>query len=193
MHFSRKLEDSQIRFYKCNQCNYKCSFVGSLKTHKKTFLQMQPMYLRMHFSGKLEDSQIRFYKCNQCNYKCSFVGSLRTHKKLVFFRKCNQCNYECTFEGSLRTHQECQKGYMWKDAFIFLYKLMNHKRDSHAVYAVMHTFMLVLWGNTTAHWIKAINVTSVTTILFTRELLRFIMLLLHVHLQMFFRKSFKAA
>ena len=34
---------------------------------------------------------------------------------------------------------------------------------------------------------------SVTTILFTRELLRFIMLVLHVHLQMFFRKSFKAA
>ena len=38
-----------------------------------------------------------------------------------------------------------------------------------------------------------INVTCVTTILFTRELLRFIMLVLHVHLQMFFRKSFKAA
>ena len=38
-----------------------------------------------------------------------------------------------------------------------------------------------------------INVTSVTTILFTRELLRFIMLVLHVDLQMFFRKSFKAA
>ena len=34
---------------------------------------------------------------------------------------------------------------------------------------------------------------SVTTILFTRELLRFIMLVLHVHLQMFFRKSFKPA
>ena len=34
---------------------------------------------------------------------------------------------------------------------------------------------------------------SVTTILFTRELLRFIMLVLHVHLQMFFRKSLKAA
>ena len=118
----------------------------------------------MHFCGKVEESQKRFYKCNHCNY-------------------------ECTFEGSLRTHQECQKGYMWKDAFIFLYKLMNHKRDSHAVYAVMHAFILVLWGNTTSHWIKAINVTSVTTILFTRELLRFIMLLLHVHLQMFFRKT----
>ena len=38
-----------------------------------------------------------------------------------------------------------------------------------------------------------INVTCVTTILFTRELLRFIMLVLHVHLQMFFRKSFRAA
>ena len=38
-----------------------------------------------------------------------------------------------------------------------------------------------------------INVTCVTTILFTRELLRFIMLVLHVHLQMFFRKSLKAA
>ena len=35
--------------------------------------------------------------------------------------------------------------------------------------------------------------TCVTTIIFTRGLLRFIMLILHVHLQMFFRKSFKAA
>ena len=35
--------------------------------------------------------------------------------------------------------------------------------------------------------------TSVTTILFTRELLTFVILVLHVYLQMLFRKSFKAA
>ena len=74
-----------------------------------------------------------------------------------------------------------------KEAFIFSDKLMNHKRDSHAVFAVMHALFLVLWGNTIN------DVTSVTTILFTTKLLRFIMLVLHVHLHMFFRKSFKAA
>ena len=35
--------------------------------------------------------------------------------------------------------------------------------------------------------------TNVTTALFTKELLRFIMFILHVHLQMFFRKSYNAA
>ena len=35
--------------------------------------------------------------------------------------------------------------------------------------------------------------TNVTTTLFTSELLRFIMFILHVHLQMFFRKSYNAA
>ena len=54
----------------------------------------------------------------------------------------------------------------------------------------MHSFQLF----EVTHRIKShINVIIVTTILFTRELLRFIMLVLHVHLQMFFRKSFKAA
>ena len=35
--------------------------------------------------------------------------------------------------------------------------------------------------------------TNVTTALFTKELLRFIMFILHVHLQMFFKKSYNAA
>ena len=38
-----------------------------------------------------------------------------------------------------------------------------------------------------------VNVTNVTTTLFTKELLRFIMFILHVHLQMFFGKSYNAA
>ena len=31
-----------------------------------------------------------------------------------------------------------------KEAFIFSDKLMNHKRDSHAVFAMMHALLLVL-------------------------------------------------
>ena len=78
----------------------------------------------MHFCRNVEDSQVRFYKCNQCDYKCIFVGSLRTHKKRFL---------------------QIQPSYH-----------KYHKRDSHALFAVRHALILVLWGNTsTTHCRKA--------------------------------------
>ena len=45
---------------------------------------------------------------------------------------------------------------MCRDASIS--ELMNHERDLHALFFVMHALILVLWGNkTTTHWRKAIS------------------------------------
>ena len=51
--------------YSCNQCDYKASHQGNLKTHK------MPVHEGVKFS------------CNHCDYKTSKQGNLKTHKMSI--------------------------------------------------------------------------------------------------------------
>ena len=85
-----------------------------------------------------------FYKCNQCNYEYTFVENLRIHKQI--FTNASNVTTNVFSVGCLMNHIFFLTNSTNDN--VTTNKLINHKRDSCAVFAVMHALFLVIWGNT---------------------------------------------
>ena len=74
------------------------------------------------------------------NYEYTFVENLRTHKK-HFFTNASNVTRNLFSEGSLMNHIFFTNS---TNDNVTTNKLNNHKRDSRAVFVVMHALFLVL-------------------------------------------------
>ena len=104
MHFYRKLEDSQKTFfYKCNHCDYACTFVDNLRTFKITntntiFTANFPV--RIHVRLKLPSSFARFVTL-LTGYHTIIMLVLHVHPQM-FFRRSFKTAYDTRKHGDCR-------------------------------------------------------------------------------------------
>ena len=76
--------------FSCSQCEYKCSTLRHLKTHK-----------RIHTGDKP-------FSCSQCNYNGSTSSTMKNHERIHTGDKpykCSKCDSTFTRAGSLRRHE----------------------------------------------------------------------------------------
>ena len=79
--------------YPCDQCQYKATQQGTLKTHK----------LSVHKGVK--------YQCDQCEYKATQTTHLMTHKKSIHEGvkyQCDECDYKARFPTNLAAHKKAK-------------------------------------------------------------------------------------
>ena len=81
--------------YKCDECAYRTTQSGALKTHKLIHSGEKP------------------YKCDVCEYSTTRSGNLKTHTLKHTGEKpykCDECAFSTTQSGTLKTHEMIHTG-----------------------------------------------------------------------------------
>ncbi|KAJ8913686.1 hypothetical protein NQ315_007403 [Exocentrus adspersus] len=101
-HMITHKDDSEIKWFKCSMCDYKCKDKYSLIPH-----------MVIHHK---DPSKIEWLKCNECKYKSRTKNALHKHLKFVHkewseakWFKCDLCNHKTKQKKCLQTHMLIHK------------------------------------------------------------------------------------
>ncbi|KAL5252469.1 hypothetical protein ACHWQZ_G015292 [Mnemiopsis leidyi] len=101
---NKNLEEPEKRYH-CKHCDFRCVWVGSLRSH---MFDKHPEMMDRSRSDPPE------HKCSLCNYSSQWRGNLKTHMlrkhadpaPVDGFFHCKRCDFQCTTPEELNSHYD---------------------------------------------------------------------------------------